>query len=46
MTRCLARPLLDMSPFSNIAGKLLWLAALNTCAFVLIAALVGVVWIA
>jgi hypothetical protein len=28
--------------FSSIAGKLLWLAALNACAFVLIAALVGV----
>ncbi|WP_295444032.1 EAL domain-containing protein [uncultured Thiodictyon sp.] len=28
--------------FSSIAGKLLWLAALNACAFVLIAVLVGV----
>jgi diguanylate cyclase (GGDEF)-like protein/PAS domain S-box-containing protein len=28
--------------FSSIAGKLLWLAALNACAFILIAALVGV----
>ncbi len=31
-----------LHPFSSIAGKLLWLAALNACAFVLIAVLVGV----